>query len=118
MDTPARPESLGQHIRQARLARQFSGAQLARLAGVSPSNVSRIESGETATPTPDLLRRIAAALDLDLAELLVYLGVSVPPTTPPLRIYLRTIYPTLPDEALQEAVDAVARIAERHEADR
>ncbi|KDA44509.1 helix-turn-helix domain-containing protein [Frankia sp. BMG5.23] len=118
MGEPIRPESLGQYIRRVRRDRGLSGVQLAGLVGVHPSNISRIESGETATPTPDLLRRIAAALDLDLAELLAYLGLTVPLTTPPLHIYLRTIYPALPDEALQEAEEALARIAERYEVDR
>jgi len=118
MGEPVQPESLGQRIRQARLAQKLSGVQLAKDVGVHPSNISRIESGETATPTPDLLRRIASALDLDLAELLAYLGLTVPLATPSLHTYLRTIYPGLPDEALQEAVDAVARIAERYEVNR
>ncbi len=118
MNAHTQSGSLGQYIQQIRLTRQLSGAQLARLADTNPSNISRIESGETATPTPALLRRIAAALDLDLAELLAYLGLTVPLATPPLSTYLRATYPSLPDEALREAENAVSRIAERYEEDR
>ncbi|WP_198152974.1 helix-turn-helix transcriptional regulator [Pseudofrankia sp. DC12] len=118
MEEAMRPRSLGAFIRQARLARQLSGAQLARRAGVHPSNISRIESGETASPTPGLLQRLARALDVDQADLLAYLGLTVPRATPPLRTYLRTTYPALPDEALREAEDAVVQIAERYEVDR
>jgi transcriptional regulator with XRE-family HTH domain len=118
MEEAVRSRSLGECIRQARLGQRLSGAQLARRAGVHPSNISRIESGETASPTPELLRRIARALDLDQADLLAYLGLTVPRSALPLRTYLRTTYPSLPDEALQEAEDAVVQIAERYEAHR
>lgn len=113
-----RPSSLGGYIRQARLARGLSGAQLGRLAGTNSSNISRIESGETASPTPELLRRIAGALDIDVAELLAYLGISLPPSTPTLRGYLRHRYPGLPETAIREAEQAVDRITEKYGANR
>ena len=109
-------EPLGQRIRRARLDRQLSGVQLARRVGVHPSNISRIENGDTTSPTAELLQRIAHALELAQADLLVSLGLTVPRAIPPLHAYLRATYPGLPDEAIQEAEDAVTRIAERYEA--
>jgi transcriptional regulator with XRE-family HTH domain len=114
MEDVTKPESLGENIRQARIARGLSGAQLGRLAGTNSSNITRIESGETASPTLELLRRIAGALELDLTDLLAYFGVTVPPATPTLRAYLRHTYPGLPDEAVREAERAVARVVERY----
>ncbi|MEX5635782.1 helix-turn-helix domain-containing protein [Parafrankia sp. FMc2] len=114
MEETTKPRSLGEHIRQARIAKGLSGAQLGRLAGTNSSNITRIESGETASPTLELLRRIAGALDLDLAEVLAYCGVAVSPAAPTLRVYLRRTYPGLPDEAVREAERAVARIVEKY----
>ncbi|MEX5710152.1 helix-turn-helix transcriptional regulator [Parafrankia sp. FMc6] len=117
MEDATKPTSLGEHIRQARIVKGLSGAQLGRLAGTNSSNITRIESGETASPTLELLRRIAGALELDLTDLLAYFGVDVPPAAPTLRAYLRHTYPGLPDEAVREAERAVVQVVERYGAD-
>lgn len=61
---------LGAAVRELRLAREWSQAQLAAAAGMTQSAVARFEAGGT-VPTLAVLGRIAAALD---AELTVRVG--------------------------------------------
>jgi len=71
------PENLGEYVRQKREKAGLSQRQLAQEAGVSFSNISRLESGFHLSPSPGLLKNIADVLDVDLAELLGYLGIEV-----------------------------------------
>lgn len=59
----SRAALLGTHIREARLARDLTGSELASRAEVSQGSLSKIEAGKLA-PSIDLLCRIGAALDL------------------------------------------------------
>jgi ribosome-binding protein aMBF1 (putative translation factor) len=56
---------LGAAVRDLRLARGWSQAELASAAGMTQSAVARFEAGGT-VPTLPLLGRIAQALDADL----------------------------------------------------
>ncbi|GAA5174787.1 hypothetical protein GCM10023321_79430 [Pseudonocardia eucalypti] len=56
---------LGAAVRELRLARGWSQAQLAAAADMTQSAVARFEAGGT-TPTLPVLSRIANALDADL----------------------------------------------------
>jgi transcriptional regulator with XRE-family HTH domain len=112
------PASLGGFVRQARERAGISVRGLASECGVAASNITRLENGTHSNPSPDLLKRIANVLDLDLAELFAYLGIHIPRVAPALNTYLRQIYPGLPDDALREAEQAVMRIAERYGEDR
>jgi ribosome-binding protein aMBF1 (putative translation factor) len=56
---------LGAGVRELRLARGWSQADLASAAGMTQSAVARFEAGGT-VPTLPLLGRIARALDADL----------------------------------------------------
>jgi ribosome-binding protein aMBF1 (putative translation factor) len=56
---------LGAAVRELRLARKWSQAELAAAAGMTQSAVARFESGGT-VPTLPVLGRIAGALDADL----------------------------------------------------
>jgi DNA-binding XRE family transcriptional regulator len=60
---------LAERIILERAARDWSQAELAERAGVSPSTVALAETGGTKT-SPRTLYRIARALDLDPIELL------------------------------------------------
>jgi transcriptional regulator with XRE-family HTH domain len=57
--------TIAEQIRRARLARGLTQAQLADQAGLTQSQLSRIES-ELHPTTRDVLRRIATALDVQL----------------------------------------------------
>jgi len=56
---------LGAAVRELRLARKWSQAELASAAGMTQSAMARFEAGGT-IPTPPVLGRIARALDADL----------------------------------------------------
>ncbi len=66
---PAAQPQLGQRIRALRTARGYTLAQLAALAGVSPSFLSMLETGKTSVAAPRL-QAIAAAFHLSAADLL------------------------------------------------
>ena len=54
-------------LRDLRAERLLSIRELARLAGVAPSTVHLTETGRT-TPHPSVMRRIAAALEVDARQ--------------------------------------------------
>ena len=59
--------SIGRETRLLRNERDMKGKELATAAGVSPSLISQIEHGTT-TPSIDVLRRIASALQVHVGE--------------------------------------------------
>jgi transcriptional regulator with XRE-family HTH domain len=107
-----RPETLGEYVRQKREEAGLSQRQLAHEAGVSFSNISRLESGFHTSPSPGLLKNIADVLDIDLAELLSYLGIEIAGSGS-LNDYLRRDY-DLPDEGVAEAKKAIEEIAQKY----
>ena len=66
--TPA--ETIGQRIRRERLERDMTQRDLAQQVEVGVPHISKIEAGRE-NPSDDLLERIAAALRLDVEELLL-----------------------------------------------
>jgi len=68
----SRAALLGTHVREARLARELTGSELASRAEVSQGSLSKIEAGKL-VPSIDLLCRIGAALDLPADTLEMWL---------------------------------------------
>jgi transcriptional regulator with XRE-family HTH domain len=66
--TPAR--ALGSLIREGRRAKKLSQRQLAAELPMSQTHLSRIELGDQAPPSDQMLLRIAETLELDPRELL------------------------------------------------
>ena len=62
--------AIATNIRKYRAKKQFSQEKLARLADVSLPTVTKIESGETPNPTIDTIKRIAAALEVSVDDLI------------------------------------------------
>ena len=62
MDTP---NTLAERVRQARLRRRYTQAQLAKLARIGQPSLSSIESGSTSTLRGPSLLRLAEALEVD-----------------------------------------------------
>jgi transcriptional regulator with XRE-family HTH domain len=65
-----KPAPLGRRIRRARQARNLSQVALAARAGVTPPYIVMLESGARTSTSIPVLKRLAKALDVDVAELL------------------------------------------------
>jgi transcriptional regulator with XRE-family HTH domain len=65
---------LGTFIREKRGLRDFSIRRLAELADVSHTEIKRIEDGVRKQPSPQVLRSIAAALNVPYEEIMAAAG--------------------------------------------
>lgn len=63
-------------IKRQMMERNLKSNQLAKLSGVSTSEISRILSGERKTPNPQIIRKMAPILRVPFAELL---DIAYPP---------------------------------------
>lgn len=98
MGEDQQPTSLGAYVHAERERAGLTQRQLAALAGLHHSFLARLENGEIADrPTPQHLQRIADALELDVRDLLAFLGVNVELPEP--RVYFRTVYGVSDNEA-------------------
>jgi transcriptional regulator with XRE-family HTH domain len=70
MPRKAMQTEFGRHLVGVRRSRGLSQASIARLAGVAPSYLSRIETGKV-NPTVDTAARIAAAVRTSLDDLVL-----------------------------------------------
>lgn len=68
---------IGPHIRHARRQAQLSQEELASLAGINRTYLSQLENGRS-SPTIDVLNRIARALHIDPASLILKPYASEP----------------------------------------
>lgn len=68
---------LGEYIKSERKAKKITQRELASKIGVDFSYISKIESGETKTPSDGILEKISKILDLD-AEVLMLLSNRLP----------------------------------------
>lgn len=64
----------GEYLKQLRERNGLTINQLAALAGISGSQISRIENGVRGVPKPATLRKIAEATDVTYEELLGHAG--------------------------------------------
>lgn len=110
---PRKPSALSAYVRQQRERAGLSQRQLAAEAGVSVSNISRLESGFHATPTPELLKHIADVLDVDFADLLASRGIDMPAGAARFKAYLRHER-GLPEEGIEEVESAIEQIAAKY----
>src|SRR5437868_15322790 len=73
------PALFGEIVRTARQRRGLSLAEVADLAGTSPSHLSRLERGKRLALSRDLLSRIATTLEVDTLRLFSAAGLLPPP---------------------------------------
>ena len=92
---------VGQYIKRQRQERGLSVRDLAAVAQVDASWLSKVERGIYAKPDPRLLNRLAQALDVETADLYLEAGYGDPRGLPGFTPYLRAKY-DLPDEALEQ----------------
>jgi transcriptional regulator with XRE-family HTH domain len=115
--TPEQARQFGAYLRQHRETARLSMRGLAAKAGLDIRVISMLEHGDVLRPKADTLRALALALGLPVAELYAasdYLTADDLPTPAP---YLRTKYPDLPDEAIEQIDRYLTRLMRRHGVD-
>lgn len=106
----ATPSTLGEYLRSSREQTGISQRQLAGRVGIHNSYLARLENGETANPSADLLQRIADVLEISSTDLLAFIGVKPPEGLPELAPYLRAKY-HMDDTAIREIAEHMQRLA-------
>ncbi|MFN2539830.1 MAG: helix-turn-helix domain-containing protein [Mycobacteriales bacterium] len=101
--------------RYARPSTRRCFRQLEAACGIHNSLLVRMEQGAIANPTPEKLQRIAAALDVPLADLYARADYLIPEELPGLSTYLRLKYRELSAEALDALESEIQTTLDRHE---
>ncbi|WP_046225578.1 helix-turn-helix domain-containing protein [Paenibacillus dauci] len=70
--------SFGSYLKQIREQKNWSINQLADLAGISTSQISRIENGKRGVPKPQTIEKITRALNVPYAEMMDRAGYLRP----------------------------------------
>lgn len=68
-------KEIGRYLAQLRKSRGLSARQLAKQSGVSQAYISQIERGVYNNPQPDILEKLAKALNVSQMELLIQAGI-------------------------------------------
>jgi len=109
----AEPRTLGQLIREKRLAKGFSLRKFAEMVDVSPTYLSQVEQGKVdRPPTAERVRRMAALLGETAAECVALAG-RLPPDISDLIKQKPTQLPELLREASGLTLDELRRVTER-----
>lgn len=69
---------LGQRLRDVRELRDRSLSDVATEAEISPAYLQKLEAGGVKQPSPNVLHKLAGALNLDYAEVMRLAGYVVP----------------------------------------
>lgn len=94
-------KTLGEIIAEAREKKGLSQRQLAKLANVNNSELSKIEAGIRLEPNPKILRRISNYIDVNYNDLMYKIGMGLEVT--PLNYFIKSHYSNLNLEQLQNA---------------
>jgi|SRR5690242_19257947 transcriptional regulator with XRE-family HTH domain len=106
--------TLGAMIRQARERAGLSLRHVEAITGVSRPTLNRLEHDQIDHPTPDLLHRLAEALELDSDDLFAHVGYRSGDKLPSIAPYLRARY-HLPPRAVAEASAALRDILNKYD---
>jgi len=105
--------TLGQYLEQGRQTAGLSLRQLAAAAGIPMTTVNRLLKDEVESPYAEHLQSLARVLELDLADVFGFIGITPPEGLPHVAPYLRAKY-KLRGEALNEAQQQLQRIIDKH----
>jgi len=109
---------VGDYIKERRLAKEWSKRTLAEKAGISHSEVHRIENGERTNPSVAMLYALADALGIPKEEILRQAGYKTDDSDIPL---IEKVFPDLKTEkqqaAAQRIVDGLARNGDLQDSD-
>ena len=67
-------EKFGEFVRRKREAKEIGLREMAKMIGVSPTYLSKVERGEFAPPVEDKVKAIAKIVDCNVDELLALAG--------------------------------------------
>jgi transcriptional regulator with XRE-family HTH domain len=107
-------QALGAILKAKREERKLSTRALGTLAGVDDSTIVRLENGTRQAPRPEVLAKVAKALELSLAELYTLAGYTVPVDLPSLPAYLRVKYGDMPQAAQDELTNHLNHLNEKY----
>ena len=93
---------VGELIKKGREEKNLSMRQLAELAKVSHSDISRIESGEREVPNPKILRKISQHIGINYNDLMYAAGLGFQVT--PLNPFLINYYSGLKGDQIVDAI--------------
>jgi len=96
--------SIGEFIKERRLSKGWSKRALAEKAGVSHSEVHRVENGERMNPSVPVLYSIADALGVPKEEILRHAGYKSDDGDVPL---IEKVFPDLKTEKQQQTVQKI-----------
>ena len=94
-------KNIGDVITEAREKANLSQRQLAKLANINNSELSKIESGVRKEPSPKILRKISNVLDVNYSDLMYMIGLGI--EVSPLNPFIKDYYSKLKGEELNEA---------------
>ena len=115
METPV-TESLGDFIHRKRVAAGMSLRAVAQAAGIQHGALFKIETGRTEQPAPKILVALARVLEVEIEDLYVLAGYTVPESLPSFEPYLRTKY-DLPEGAVQQLDEYFEFLRQRYGSD-
>jgi len=95
-------ESVGQMIARGRESKGLSQRELANIAKVSNTEISRIESGEREIPNPKTLRKISQHIGINYSDLMYAAGLGL--QVSPLNPFLKDYYSGLKGQQIDEAL--------------
>ena len=94
-------KNIGEVITEAREKANLSQRQLAKLANINNSELSKIELGVRKEPSPKILRKISNVLDVNYSDLMYMIGLGI--EVSPLNPFIKDYYSKLKGEELNEA---------------
>ncbi len=94
-------KTIGKVIAEAREKKGLSQRQLAKIANINNSELSKIESGIRKEPSPKILRKISNVLDVNYSDLMYMIGLGI--EVSPLNPFIKDYYSKLKGNELNEA---------------
>ena len=94
-------KTIGEIIAEAREKKGLSQRQLAKIAKINNSELSKIESGIRKDPSPRILRKISNIIDVNYSDLMYMIGLGLEVT--PLNYFIKSHYSSLSLEELDIA---------------
>ncbi len=94
-------KTIGEVITEAREKANLSQRQLAKIANINNSELSKIEAGIRKEPSPKILRRISNVIDVNYSDLMYMIGLGI--EVSPLNPFIKDYYSKLKGAELNEA---------------